>query len=88
MVSRRALVSNRLGFHLRAVSTIVEACSKFKAGITLARDGDRRNGRSILDLMMLEADMGTVLTIEADGVDETEAVDTLVKLFECRFGEE
>jgi len=39
-------------------------------------------------VMSLAAAKGTTLTIRAEGPDAAEALDTLVKLIESRFGEE
>jgi len=88
MLSKTAQVNNKLGFHLRAVSVIVQTALKYRATVTLAKDLRKRNGRSVFDLMLLEASPGTTLTIEVDGVDESEAMDAILKLFKSNFGED
>ncbi len=88
MLSRTAVVENRLGFHLAAVTSIVKASITFKSRITLSKGGKKRNARSVLDLLLLEAGQGTCITIEIDGDDETEAMETLLGLFASKFGEE
>jgi phosphocarrier protein len=88
MLSATAKVANKLGFHLRAVSMIVETTSRYRATVTLARSGIRRNAASVLDLMLLEAGEGTELTIEAEGSDEVEALSAVLDLFARKFDEE
>lgn len=86
-----ARVTNRLGFHLRAVTQIAKLAATFQADISLAiANGTttRRDARSVLDLMQLEAHCGDEVTIEAHGPDEAQAVAAIVALLESRFGEE
>jgi len=45
------------------------------------------NAKSLLGVLMLAAETGTELAIRAEGPDEDEAVDALVKLVEGNFGE-
>jgi len=83
-----AVVQNKHGFHLRAVTAIVKALQEFTSEVTVSKDGIKRNGRSVLDLMLLEATEGTALTIEVTGDDENEAILRILELFVARFGEE
>lgn len=46
------------------------------------------NAKSILGVMMLAAEVGSEILLKADGEDEEQAVETLVRLFEEKFGEE
>ena len=87
MISGQTTVRNRVGLHLAAASMVVETSMKFKARITVAKDRKKRNALSVLDLLMLEATPGTLLTIEADGEDEQAALSALLELFDRNFGE-
>jgi phosphocarrier protein len=91
MVTGMATVGNRVGLHLSAATAVVETSMKFKSRITVARssgkDGKKRNALSVLDLLMLEAVPGTLLSIEVDGEDEREALAALLDLFKNNFGE-
>jgi phosphocarrier protein HPr len=46
------------------------------------------NAKSILSVMMLAAEVGSFVTIKAQGDDEEQAVESIAKLFEQKFGEE
>jgi phosphocarrier protein HPr len=81
-------VKNKLGLHLRAASTLAQALAKFKSSITLARGKELSNAKSVTALMMLGAGLGTKLKVKADGDDARDALATLQRLFEDRFGEE
>ncbi len=78
---------NKLGLHARAAAKFVSLASGFKCEITLGRDGQQVNGKSIMGVMMLAAAKGTLLKICANGSDETKAIEALAELVGSRFGE-
>jgi phosphocarrier protein len=67
---------------------LVQKATKFKSEIKLQKDDLEVNAKSILSVMALAAEMGSFVTIIAEGEDETVAVEVLAKLFEEKFGEE
>ena len=88
MVEQEVTIQNRLGLHARACSVFVKEATKFASHIFVARDGLEVNGKSILGVMMLAAEMGAKITLKADGKDETEALEALVRVVNNKFGEE
>lgn len=87
MLQRDVEVVNANGIHARPAAEIVKCAGKYRAHITLARDGMEVNGKSIMGVMMLAAECGAIVTITADGDDAAEAVDALTALIASRFGE-
>ncbi len=87
MTEKNVTVTNPLGVHARPSAMIVQTASKFRAEVSLIKDGNLVNAKSMLGVMTLAAEMGSVVTIRADGSDEGKAVDALVRVFEMRFGE-
>ncbi|HTP78652.1 MAG TPA: HPr family phosphocarrier protein [Rhizomicrobium sp.] len=83
-----AKITNKRGLHARASAKIVEAAARFQSVITVARDGQEVNARSIMGLMMLAASMGAEVLISAEGPDAAEALTAIVALIEAKFGEE
>ena len=79
---------NRLGLHARAAARFVHAANRFRARITVARDGRAMDGKSILGILLLSASQGTRLLVSAEGDDEAPAVEALSALIESGFGEE
>ncbi|MFR4554714.1 MAG: HPr family phosphocarrier protein [Peptoniphilus sp.] len=53
--------------------------------INLEAHSDKVNGKSIIGIMSLEVSTGEEIIIEADGVDEEEAVERLANLVEKEF---
>jgi len=46
------------------------------------------DGKSVMQMITLEATQGTVLRVKAEGDDAQTAIDKLAELFESKFGEE
>jgi phosphocarrier protein HPr len=89
MLEGSVKVINQLGLHARAAAQLVRVAGKFRSRITLRRtDSDTSaNAKSILSLLALAAPIGTQLLVEADGVDENEALQSVIDLFGGGFGE-
>lgn len=87
-VARRSVaIVNRLGLHARAATVFVQTASRFRASVSVAKDGEVVDGKSIIGLMMLAAGLGSSIEIEAHGDDANEAVEALAELVNNRFDE-
>jgi len=84
---REIKIVNKLGLHARASAKLTQSASRFASSIWLTRNGRRVNAKSIMGVMMLAAGLGSTVELEADGEDESEAMETLAKLFADKFGE-
>ena len=82
------IISNTLGFHARAAARFVKVANAFECEVSVYRDGERANGKSILGLLTLAAAKGTALKVVADGKDEAAALSSLRQLIEGKFGDE
>jgi phosphocarrier protein len=87
-VSREVTVINKLGVHARPAAMFVKIANKFQSEITVEKDGEAVNGKSIMGLMMLAAGQGAKLVITAVGRDAETAVSDLESLFQRKFDEE
>jgi phosphocarrier protein len=87
MAERSVQIVNRNGLHARPAAEIVKAASKFKSDITIVRDDLEVNGKSIMGVMMLAAEYGSMLQLRATGPDAEQAVDALATLVANKFGE-
>ncbi len=88
MQDKTVTIVNKLGLHARAAAKFVTLASSFASNITLTRNSQQVNGKSIMGVMMLAASRGCEMIINADGDDETEALDRLAELVAQRFGED
>ncbi|MBN2559959.1 MAG: HPr family phosphocarrier protein [Phycisphaerae bacterium] len=81
-------ISNTQGLHARPVMRFVDLASTFRSTIRVKKDSQEVDGKSPMEMMLLEATQGTVLRLVADGEDAREAVAALVGLVNDKFGEE
>ncbi len=81
-------ITNKLGLHLRPSSKLAQIASKYPCEILISRNQKKVNAKSVLGITMLAAGQGSEIEIECNGVDETQAVSAIKKLFETNFNEE
>ncbi len=85
---REVKVGNTEGLHARPVMRFIDVASRFQSKVTVAnvsRRGEKVDGKSAMQMMLLEATQGCVLRIEASGPDAAAAVEALAALIESGF---
>ena len=80
VVERDMTIVNELGLHARPAGVFVKLATKFKSDISVSKDGADVNGKSIMGVMTLAAECGSLLTVRAEGVDAEEAIAALERL--------
>ncbi|MEJ2610443.1 MAG: HPr family phosphocarrier protein [Candidatus Thiodiazotropha sp.] len=88
MLEKQVEIINKLGLHARAAAKLVSCASDFNSDVYLLRNGQQVNGKSIMGVMMLAANKGSILQLRIEGSDEQLAMDALIRLINSRFGEE
>ena len=87
MISRSFTIRNKLGLHARPSAQLTQTASRFQSEVFIAKDARRVNAKSIMGVMMLAAGTGSVVTVEASGSDEAQAVQAMGELIDSGFGE-
>lgn len=87
MAEQTMTIKNKTGLHMRPAEMIVKTASKFRSEIFITKEDLTVNGKSIMGVMMLAAEFGSSITIQATGEDEQEALTALVDVVENNFGE-
>ncbi len=82
MKTAPAVVSDPVGFHLRAAGRIVKLTKSYVSDVTIRYNGRSANAKSIMGLASLAAEFGTTVEIEVDGSDEDEALAGILQLIE------
>jgi phosphocarrier protein len=84
MYSRTVTITNPAGLHARAASDLVRRANQFSSKVTVGRASDEKrvNAKSIVMVMSLGAGNGSEIELSAEGADEREVVDALVRLLE------
>src|SRR6266852_8004389 len=83
--SKEVTVINKLGVHARPAALFVKTAHKFTSHITVEKDGEQVNGKSIMGLMMLAAGQGSKLHLRCEGPDAKKALADLEELINARF---
>ena len=87
MYVKEVTVQNHVGLHARPATFFIQKANEFKSSIWVEKEERRVNAKSLLGVLSLGSVGGTPSTIIADGADEQQAVDSLVKLVESGFAE-
>jgi len=87
MVEKDVTIMNRAGVHARPAAMLVQTANKFQAKIMLEKGNEKINGKSIMGVISLGVTYKTSIKVIAEGSDEVEALDAVVKLFESKFEE-
>src|SRR5580765_8958017 len=86
-ITRELTIINKLGVHARPAALFVKTANRYECEISVEKDGEKVNGKSIMGLMMLAAGPGSKLTVHAHGHDAPQALVELEALFKARFEE-
>ncbi len=87
MITVKVKLLNKVGLHARPAALFVQTAKKFKSNITVIKNEQSANAKSILEILALGADYGDEIIIQADGPDESDAIKELLDLLE-KFREE
>jgi len=87
MRSTTLTLINPLGLHARAASKLVDVAKAYGSSITLIKDGQEVDGKSIMSLLLLGAPVGSELGLSVDGEDEDQAMAGICELVEAGFYE-
>ncbi len=87
MVKKTITVNNPTGLHARPASLVVKEATKHMSRISIVRGDSEVNAKSIMGIMAMGLTAGSEIEIIVEGIDETEALKSIVALFESNFGE-
>jgi phosphocarrier protein len=82
MTKQKVMVKNELGLHLRPAGLLCRTAMLYKSNITLGHKNATANAKSVLSVLGAGVKTGDELEITCEGIDEQEAMEALVKLFE------
>jgi phosphocarrier protein len=80
VIRKKLIVKNKQGLHARPAALFVQVANKFDSRITIKRDQEEVNGKSIMGILMLGAEKGSEIIIEVEGEDAQTALLELEKL--------
>lgn len=80
IIKKKVRIKNKQGLHARPAAIFVQIANKFDSDIVVSKGDEKVNGKSIMGIMMLAAEQGSMVYITASGDDAYEAVEELEKL--------
>lgn len=75
-------VANRHGMHARPVTRFVQLANEYKSAIQVSKGDLTVDGKSVMSMLRLAAECGSVLRIVARGPDAAEALAGLTELID------
>jgi phosphotransferase system HPr (HPr) family protein len=76
-IKKEIVVKNKTGLHARPAAIFVQIANKYESEITIIKDDQEVNGKSIMGILMLAAEKGSRITMIANGDDAEKAVEEL-----------
>ncbi len=87
MVSQKVTVTNKEGFHMRPANYFIKEMTPFSSDVTLVFNGQKINGKSIMNIMAACMKCGSEVEICCEGADEEAALKKAVELVESGLGD-
>ena len=82
MITRKVVVTEPLGLHLRPAGAFCEESLKFESKIQIKKGTSLLNAKSILGLLAARVQCGDEVELICDGVDEQEAMERLTDILQ------
>ena len=81
------IIINKSGVHARPAAMMAQLGRRYSSKITYTAKGVTVDGKNIIPITSVGMTCGTKVIVRAEGEDEQEAIDAIVKLVNSRFGE-
>ncbi len=80
LVEKKLVIRNKQGLHARPAALFVQVANKYESDVLVKKGRDEVNGKSIMGLMTLAAEKGSMIRIKIDGPDAKEAMQELERI--------
>ena len=77
IIKKKMTIENPQGLHARPASVFVKIANKFESEVCVRKGSEAVNGKSIMGLLTLAANQGSMIEIEVSGVDAEQAMKEL-----------
>lgn len=79
-LEKEILIKNSQGLHARPAALFVQIVSKYNSDVTVEKDGERINGKSIMGILTLGAQHNSTILLKIDGEDADKVMEELEQL--------
>ena len=87
-IVREMYIKNQMGLHARPAAQIVQAVGGLNCEISIEKDGEEVDGKSIMGVMMLAAEYGSKIVVTTQGPDAKQAIGEIARIVEDELTEE
>ena len=81
VLEKEIIVANKKGLHARPAALFVQLLDKLNVSVTIQKGHEKINGKSIMGLLTLGAECGTVLKLIVEGDNASKAMQELEAFF-------
>lgn len=74
LIEKKIVIKHKDGLHARPAALFVQIANKYDSEVSVTKDKETVNGKSIMGILMLAAEKGSKITIRAEGKDAQEAI--------------
>ena len=76
-LSKEITIKSSQGLHARPAALFVQIVNKYHCEVTITKNGEKVNGKSIMGILTLGAEKGCTVLIEVDGEESQKLLDDL-----------
>jgi phosphocarrier protein len=87
MVSKKFVVQNEQGLHMRPAGVLAKAVTKFESDVTIVYNDKKINAKSLLNIIGACIKYGSEIELVCEGPDEEAALAHATELIESGLGE-
>lgn len=77
MIEKNLRIRNKWGLHARPAGRFIRLAAKFSSDVYLEKEGEKANGKSILEILSLALEYDSCVKIIVNGKDEEDAIKTI-----------
>jgi phosphocarrier protein len=81
-IQQEFVITNKQGLHARPAALFVQIAEKYDSEITVIKDQEQVNGKSIMGLLMLGAHYQSKVMVIIDGPDSELAMEDIKRFFD------
>lgn len=86
MVTKKVVVAESAGLHLRPAGKLCELSLKYQSKIQIKKGTSTANAKSVLGILAARVQQGDEIEIICEGADEKDALEAIVKVMQEGFG--
>jgi len=80
LIEKKLVINNKQGLHARPAALFVQIANKYESDVIVKKGRQEVNGKSIMGLMTLAAEKGSLIRLRINGPDAKAALQELERI--------